>query len=262
MPELPDVEIFRQYLQSTALHRTIEKVRVEAPEMLGDVSASRLQERLAGNALGAVRRHGKYLFAAADSAGWLVLHFGMTGYLKAYRDPESAPGHERLVLDLADGYHLAYACPRKLGRIDWCRTPEEFRKQEGLGPDPFGEGFGRAAFDELLAGRRGSIKGLLMNQQAVAGIGNIYSDEILFQTGIHPRTRAADLRERGGGLFDGMMAVLETAVACRVGERGWPEGWLLPRREPGAACPRCGGRIERIRVVGRNAYVCSRHQSG
>jgi formamidopyrimidine-DNA glycosylase len=260
MPELPDVEIFRQYLQATALHQQIRQVRVEEPDLLDGVSPGRLRRKLEGEALQSAVRHGKYLFVAAGDRGWLVLHFGMTGFLKYFRDNGSRPDHVRLSLQFAGGYRLAYACPRKLGRIAWCETLERFVADRELGPDPLTGDFDAGDFGVLLEKRRGSIKGLLMNQKALAGIGNIYSDEILFQAAIHPRTAVAELRGEGERLFGRVTDVLRSAIDCRVGERGWPEDWLLPRREPGAECPRCGGRIERIKVVGRSAYLCVDHQ--
>ena len=260
MPELPDVEIFRQYLQATALHQQIRQVRVEEPDLLDGVSPGRLRKQLEGESLQSAVRHGKYLFAEAGDRGWLVLHFGMTGFLKYFRDDGSRPDHVRLSLQFAGGYRLAYACPRKLGRIAWWETIEGFVADRKLGPDPLAEGFDAGDFGALLEKRRGSIKGLLMNQEALAGIGNIYSDEILFQAGIHPRTTVAELRGEGQRIFGHLKDVLRGAIECRVGEQGWPEGWLLPHREPGAECPRCGGRIERVKVVGRSAYLCTEHQ--
>jgi len=102
---------------------------------------------------------------------------------------------------------------------------------------------------------------LLMNQKVLAGIGNIYADEILFLAGMHPKTKASELEAKDRRLLAGKTRhVLETAIAKRAGAKGWPASWLLPRREEGRTCPRCGGKIKRLTVSGRGTYYCPGHQ--
>ncbi|MFO7983635.1 MAG: DNA-formamidopyrimidine glycosylase family protein [Desulfuromonadales bacterium] len=260
MPELPDVEIFREYFQSTALNQEIGEVKITAPQMLGGIGADRLKDALKGRTFESAVRHGKYLFAETQG-GWLVLHFGMTGFLRYEKSSEPAPEHARLMVKFANGYRLAFDCARKLGRIGWTKEIPRFVEEQDLGVDPLDESFDRKEFRKLLEKRRGSIKGLLMNQKALAGVGNIYSDEILFHAGISPRRSVKDLRQdECDALYGTMEEVLHTAIEWRVGEKGWPENWLLPRRRPDEDCPRCGGKIEKVNASGRSAYYCPAHQ--
>lgn len=261
MPELPDVEIFREYFQSAALHQKIKAVEVRSRDLLKGISENRLNEKLLERTFSAALRHGKYLFGEVEGEGWLILHFGMTGFLKYFRKTDQASEHLRLLVEFTNGYRLAYDCRRKLGQIGWTADRKQFVKDKGLGPDPLDPEFDGEVFWQLLEKRRGSIKGLLMNQQTLAGLGNIYSDEILFQAGIHPQRNVADLEEREKKhLYQCLEEVLHAAIECRVGEKGWPDEWLLPRREAGRKCPRCGGKIRRLKISGRSAYCCTEHQ--
>lgn len=261
MPELPDVEIFKQYFRATALQQEIDGVEILSPELLSGGSEKCLQDLLCGRSFTEVARYGKYLFAAADGRGWLVLHFGMTGFLRYFKKENQSPKHLRLLVSFANGYRLAYDCQRKLGQIGWCIDRARFIRDKRLGPDPLDERFDREAFGEILENRRGAIKSLLMNQQALCGIGNVYSDEILFHADVHPRRKVADLtQDERTNLYARLKDVLHTAIECRVGEKGWPDSWLLPHREVAEACPRCGGEILRLKVSGRSTYCCEKHQ--
>lgn len=258
MPELPDVEIFKRYLDSTALHQPIRRTEVREEDLLRGVTPQKLARRLKGARLEAARRHGKFLLVRLDTGSWLVLHFGMTGFLRYFRDGGSdrEPGHVRLLLHLENGWRLAYDCQRKLGEVGLADDADRFVQERGLGPDALE--MGREEFLEALEGRRGMVKPTLMNQRILAGVGNVYSDEALFQARIDPRTSVAELdaaaRRR---LRDALRETLETAIAARVDPERFPDGYLLPRREEGASCPRgCGGRVERIVVSGRGAYRC------
>jgi formamidopyrimidine-DNA glycosylase len=207
MPELPDVQVFREYLDATALHQRIDDVTVSgAGELLHDVSARTLRDRLKGRSLAGTRRRGKHLFAKLSGNGWLRLHFGMTGELAYFKRRREAPDHVRLRLDFANGYHLAYRNVRKLGEIGLVDDVVEFVEAEGLGPDALDPELDLGAFREALGKRRGSVKGALMNQEVVAGIGNVYADEILLAAGGRPPAREA--RNGGYGAWDGSASEL------------------------------------------------------
>lgn len=261
MPELPDVELFRRYLRRTALHRRVEAVRVDRGErLLERISERGLKRRLERHTLASTRRHGKVLFVGLDDdAGALVLHFGMTGFLRYYRNAGSAPRHPRLVLELDDGYRLAYDCQRLLGRIGFTRDPDVWIEEHGLGPDALALDAG--SFSKLLAGRRGFLKSALMDQQKIAGIGNVYSDEILFRAGLHPRLAVADLTEEDlRSLHRALRDVLEGAIRYCADPERVPRTWLLPHRGEGGHCPRCGRGLRRIQISGRSAWACVRCQ--
>jgi formamidopyrimidine-DNA glycosylase len=261
MPELPDVETLRRYLDATALHQRIEDARVRSEQMLEDLDATELKRRLTDRTFERTRRHGKYLFVDLDDGGWLVLHFGMTGSLKYYKG-EKEIEYDQIVFDFANGYHLAYLMPRKLGEVRLVANPRDLIREKELGPDVLGDDLNFDAFRRLLEGRRGMIKSRLMDQHIMAGIGNVYSDEILFQAGIHPRTAVKDLDDDAlRRVFDCMKEVLHVAIEHQARPEDFPPGYLTAYRGTDQECPNCGGRIERIKVAGRSAYFCPRCQN-
>jgi formamidopyrimidine-DNA glycosylase len=184
----------------------------------------------------------------------------MTGNLKYYEDDDEEPDHTRLRADFSNGYHLAYRNTRKLGQIGLVTDVDEYIDEEGLGPDALASDFDLRAFREVLEDRRGTIKRALMNQSVIAGIGNIYADEILFHAGVHPEAKVNRLDDDTvAEIFHAMKKVLEKAIEARV--ENFPRNFLIPRREEGAECPRCHGEIAKTRVSGRPTYFCSDHQS-
>jgi formamidopyrimidine-DNA glycosylase len=259
MPELPDVEIFKQYLDATALHQTIDRVELDTTTILENLSRQTLIQTLNGRRFESTRRHGKHLSVALDRGPYLTLHFGMTGYLKYFKDPDDGPTHVRLLLSFSNGYHLAYVSQRKLGRVGRTDDPEKFIQEKNLGPDALE--LDLDGFKEVLAGRRGMLKPTLMNQSVLAGLGNVYSDEILYHCGLHPKAKtdslAAGVREK---LFNEMRQTLREAIQDRADPQKFPESWITPRRHKGGECPKGHGPLERIKVAGRGAYYCCRCQ--
>jgi formamidopyrimidine-DNA glycosylase len=260
LPELPDVEVFRRYVASTALHQKVVRVTLRRErDLVRGVSASRLRKGLRGTRLISTRRHGKYAFAELDGGGWLVMHFGMSGSVAYYKHHRDEPEYARLVLEFEGGYRLAYLSQRLLGRLSLTDDVDEFLERDGLGPDALS--LGLEALRRILADRRGMIKPTLTNQRVVAGIGNIYSDEILFQAGVHPRARSCQLgKRRTARLHASMLTVLRTAIRHRANPGDLPRSYLIPRRAEGEDCPRCGATVKRIRISGRTAYYCPRCQ--
>jgi formamidopyrimidine-DNA glycosylase len=262
MPELPDVEVFRRYMEETSLHQEIAGVNLAAPEMLHGIDVPGLARNLEGACFISTRRHGKYMFAGTDRGGWLVLHFGMTGYLSYFRDQEQDTRHDRMRIDFANGWHLAYDCKRKLGEIGYVGSPADIAREKELGPDPMWPEFDRDAFDRAVAGRRGSVKNLLMNQAVMAGVGNVYSDEILFQAGLHPGTKAEALDPgQWDRLFEALKEVLQNAIDSGADPERMPGHFLLPRRRENEECPACGGSIQKVKFSGRSAFLCPACQS-
>jgi formamidopyrimidine-DNA glycosylase len=266
MPELPDVENFKRTLNRTARNKTIKHVEVRAGRMLQGISAPKLAHALTGRKITRSRRHGKHLFAGLDKGPWLALHFGMTGYFAYFKKPEDDPLHDRLRFDFRDGSHFAFVNQRKFGRLRLIDDPDDFIAAERLGPDALDRSVTLKKFRALLGKRRGEIKAALMDQSLIAGIGNIYSDEILFQARLHPKARVEDLDSKQiGKLYRVMRRVLPTAIGKGAGsetlfERA-PRSYLLRHREPGAACPRCGGKLRIMKAGGRTAYFCPKCQT-
>lgn len=261
MPELPDVAGFKQYLDATSLHQPIATVRCYDERLVEGVSKRALQRRLAGGALDGSVQWGKWLFARLDRGGALALHFGMSGQLAYEKQGGDPPEHSRLALEFANGYRLAVLSRRVLGRVRWAEDVETFAAEQELGPHALAEDLDRDRFVELLAGKRGSIKSALMNQSVIAGIGNVYSDEILFQTKIHPARAVSDLDAADlGRLHKAMRRILR--VACDKGgdARKAPRNWLLGKRGRDSSCPRCGAGLTGATVGGRTAWFCPRCQ--
>lgn len=255
MPELPDVEVFKRYLDSTSLRQRVESVEIREQKILGSVSVRRLQNALKGREFESTRRHGKHLFVGLSGGDWLMLHFGMTGRLKYFKDPENGPPHDRMLVTFDTGYRLAFDDQRIFGRVDMISSPEDFIEEHGLGPDPLS--LGPSTFKERLAGKRSAVKSALMNQRVLAGIGNVYSDEILFQTRLHPKTELRSLAGADlGNLHKATRRVLEKAIENGADPAKLPDSYLLPHRREGGECPRCGGEIAGYKVSGRTAYFC------
>ncbi len=263
MPELPDVEVFRRYLENTALDQPIEKLEVLAEDVVEGVSVEHLRSRAEGRRFRSTDRHGKYLFAELDNRDWLVFHFGMTGYLAYFKEETDKPGHTRALFHFAGGYRLAFVLQRKLGMITLTEDTESFVKGQGLGVDALDKSFGLDDFKRLLRGAKSGIKSALTNQSHIAGIGNIYADEILFQARVNPKALVGRLTDQDlERVFQAMKEVLETAIECQADPTRMPEHYLLPQREEGGTCPRCQSEIKRTRVSGRGGYFCPRCQPG
>ncbi len=254
MPELPDVEAFRHHLDATSLHRAIAEITVADERLLDHIAPGTFSHHLRDHELARTRRHGKYLFARTNGE-WMVFHFGMTGYLRHLDPGEPLPPYAGILLDFRSGDRLAYGSRRRLGRVGLTPDPEQFVAEHALGPDALT--ITEAAFLELARTRHGGAKGWLMDQSIMAGIGNVYSDEILYQAGIHPRRRMDTLPDTDlKRLYRTMKEVLSTAIECEAEAQRLPADWLLTHRRYGEPCPRCRGRVERISLHGRSAYFC------
>jgi len=260
MPELPDVEIFKKYMDATSLHHKINDVAVIETKVLEGVSARKLRARLVDRSFESTRRHGKYLFARLEERSWLVFHFGMTGALKYYKTESDHVKYVRVRFFFSNGYDLVYISQRMLGRIRLVPFAEEFIGSNEWGPDALAIDYGR--FAEAVRKSRGPIKTTLMNQKLIAGIGNIYADEILFQSRLHPTTPGNKMKPQAiENLFHNVKTGLKQAIQWRADPGNFPKGHLLPHRNQGADCPVCGQKLKTVKVAGRTAYFCPRCQA-
>ena len=259
MPELPDVEVLKRYVDAKALRRRIEKVEVRDARILEGVSPDALKRELEGNAFVSTRRQGKRLLVRLKDGKWLTLHFGMDGGLRYFEDGGSAEERrDRVVISFEKGKHLAYSSWRMLGRVGLARDFEEFVREKRLGPDALDPNLNFDGFRTAITRKNGPAKTLLLNQEVVAGIGNIYADEILFQARIHPETSVGRLSEEElARLFRAVREVLQTAVDRGADVSRFPQDWLLPHRREGETCPRCGGEMRKVRVLGRSSFYCA-----
>lgn len=262
MPELPEVETYRSYLAHRALHKRIIEMEADFESYGRIFEASRselasLEEESFEKAL----RHGKYCLLEATNERVLVLHFGMTGGVKYYnyREEASDPEHSAMVFTFFDDHKLAITSVRKFGKVIFAESRGEFIERQGLGPDALS--LDREGFVGIMRAKRGGIKSALMDQRTIAGIGNIYSDEILYHAGIRPDEKLNDLSEEDlETLYEKMIFVLNTAVENDADSGKMPENYLIRRRGEGALCGICGGKIKNVKIGGRSAYFCPRHQ--
>ncbi|HYI11100.1 MAG TPA: DNA-formamidopyrimidine glycosylase family protein [Thermoanaerobaculia bacterium] len=259
MPELPEVETFKRYFARHALGQRIARVDVRDERIL-TLRKETFVRKLKGREFTSVRRHGKHLFADAG-ATWLHLHFGMTGDLAYYRDAAKEPRFAKIVFELDGGAYLAFEDMRLFGLAELVDSPDAYIEEQGLGPDPLDPKFTFVRFAALLEKRRGAVKSLLMSQEILAGLGNLYADEILYQTSIHPRRPIDRLKkEEERAIFTTMRRILRDVITRHGNDAALPARYLYHHREEGEKCPKCGGAIKRTVVFGRTTYFCGKHQ--
>lgn len=260
MPELPDVEVFRRRVAANGLRRPIRAVTLSS-ELVKDGSAQKLRERLRGSELESTKRHGKNLFISISGGGWLLLHFGMTGDVEFFETKKEKPRYTKLLLEFSDGGYMAFENMRKLGRIGLVEDVDEFVSGRRLGPDVFDGSFGAGELAAALKGRTGSIKAALMNQEIVAGLGNIYTDEVLFHAGIHPGRAIDELsRKEIGEISRRIRQVLRMAIDREVDADEFPRTYMLPHRSKRGSCPKCGREWTITTIGGRTTYFCEHDQ--
>lgn len=223
-----------------------------------------LSKKLRGEKIHSVTRHGKFIVLQLDK-GTLTIHLGMTG--KLLLDAKTGP-YTRAFFELDEGL-LVYDDIRHFGKILWSKELPE--RAGELGPDALG--VSSEDFRALLGKRRSMIKPLLMNQEFVRGMGNIYTDEALFLARIHPRAIASRLsRERAARLHKSMVDILEAAIALKgssisdyVDSEGRKGSFQLHHQvygREGETCNRCGTPIRRIVLGSRGTHYCPKCQRG
>lgn len=267
MPELPEVETIARELQKTLVGRKITGVDIRWAPTVAEPESEAFARRLQDRRILEVRRRGKWLLLGLEGGDWLLLHLRMSGRLRVQdaRTPEDP--HLRLALHLEDGWRLEFSDPRKFGRALLTTCPEKVLS--GLGPEPLDPDLTPQRLATMLAGRRTRLKPLLMDQRFLAGLGNIYADEVLWEAGLHPLRQADTLSpEEVERLHQALRTVLERAIqggGTTLPDRRYlrPDGSpgrfasrLAVYGRPGEPCPRCGQTVQRIRISGRSAHFC------
>lgn len=253
MPELPDIEIFKNYVDSTSLHQEIDEITVN-DEKIMEISTEKVRKKLKNTTLESTERKGKYLFCKTGKNEWLVFHFGMTGKLNYAKNIEP-PKHAHFQLHFKNGYTLYFINTRKLGRVNMTGTIADFSSEKQLGEDALS--ISKEDFIDFLTNRKGNLKNALTDQKNIAGIGNIYADEILFQAKWHPKACPANLSEKDlDNLYQIMHEVLQTAIDNHAEPNEFPAHFIIPHRKKKGICPECQSNIERITVSGRGTYFC------
>jgi formamidopyrimidine-DNA glycosylase len=215
---------------------------------------------LTGRSVAEIARRGKYLLIRLHPSRTLVAHLRMTGDFQVI--PASSPvhPHTRVIIQFAD-LDLRFVDQRRFGHMDLVDAEGDFPPLQRMGVEPLDRAFTLPRWHALLTGRRGTIKALLLRQDLIAGIGNIYADEILWQARIHParpihRLRPDEIRRLHGTI----RRVLQQAVD-HLSRYGHPVGRFLDvRGEVDARCPRCGHLLRTARIAGRTTYFCPQCQ--
>ncbi len=254
MPELPEVSYFKKYLDSTSLHKEITKVECDAKKIL-QASEKMFQEHLVGKELSGSRRIGKYLVVETTGDQCLVYHFGMTGKFE-YSHQEESPDYAHFILHFQDHSRLFFICPRKFAKVFLSDSYESFVQDRDLGTDALE--LSQKQFLELAEGKKGSIKSLLMNQKLIAGIGNLYSDEVCFQSKIHPDSKVSNLSNQDLKLlFKNIAKVLNRVTESKMEGSKLPDSFIMRHRKEGGKCPRDQGEINMDKIGGRSSYFCN-----
>jgi formamidopyrimidine-DNA glycosylase len=276
MPELPEVETVCRQLEPEIEGRRIASLEVLDPRWCRPVAPAKLEEAVSGRTIEGLGRRGKYLLLGLDGGQTMVMHLRMTGNLvlvegedkldpsegmRLYEGERSTSArHLRARFLLDDGREIWFTDPRRFGEaflIDDNLLEERFAK---LGIEPFSEEFTAEALGAIAAGRTAPLKSFLLDQSGVAGVGNIYADEALFRSRLHPLSPAGSMKaehleaalEAG---IDGGGASIDDYRDGR-GEKGRMQDEFHVHTREGKPCPRCGETIERIVVSGRSTYFC------
>jgi formamidopyrimidine-DNA glycosylase len=270
MPELPEVETARRGILPHLQGRRITGVVVREPRLRWPVPED-LERRLRGQRIEAVQRRAKYLLIRLGE-GTVLLHLGMSGSLRVVPAEAPSGAHDHVDIVLAHGRALRLRDPRRFGALLWCGgDPLDHPLLRSLGPEPLGESFDGGYLYARARGRRLAVKAFLMDSHVVAGLGNIYANEALFEAGVHPGRAAGRIAQaRYGRLARCIKRVLEAAIeqggttlrdfVREDGRPGYFRNKLQVYARADRPCPRCAGPLRGL-VLGQRATVfCPRCQ--
>ena len=271
MPETPDLEGYRAYFNRRLPGVSVAEAAVTIPIVVR-APKEEFAQALAGETFAEVRRWGKYLLFPFQSGRLMVVHAMLSGRFQ-YCDPgEKRRAKTAFVLGLDSGMELRYYDDRLMGKVYLVRhegeLPTVVLRWSEMGPDAMSPDLTEELFVQGLQRYRGQIKNVLTKEQCVAGIGNAYADEVLWEAGIHPYRRRVELSDEAlGRLFRAVRAVMQWAtpiVAERMETEGLPDDHyrdhLRVHRKGGEACPRCGSRISEITAGQRITNFCRKCQ--
>ncbi|MGB2695690.1 MAG: bifunctional DNA-formamidopyrimidine glycosylase/DNA-(apurinic or apyrimidinic site) lyase [Dehalococcoidia bacterium] len=281
MPELPEVETLAHDLRATVLGRTIAEALVspEAPRLVQAMPVDAFTSGLRGRRIEDAGRRGKYLMIRLDRGLWWLVHRRMSGNViyRQHNDPDEPYIRARFRLD--DGAELRFVDLRKFGTMWLTDDPEAILA--GLGPEPLDAAFTAGTLAAIFAKRSAPVKAVLMDQSAIAGIGNLYADEALHYASVHPLRPASTLsRDEVARLRDGIVRALEQGLANLgssvgheageevslrdhvnlSGEAGGNQEYLVAYGREGRPCRTCGTAIERSKMGNRSVHYCPKCQ--
>lgn len=270
MPELPEVETVRRSLIPVVLQKPIKSVDVYYERILQHIQAQGFRDQLLGRRFLDLSRRGKYLVFQLEGELELVAHLRMTGRLIYYSDSSIARAkHTSVIFGFGSGGELRFEDVRKFATLDLVKAGEyeQIKGLAQLGIEPLSEDFTLRVFQEIIENRTAKIKGLLLDQSKIAGLGNIYADESLFLARIHPERPAHSLKKaETKRLHQAIKGVLAEAIEGQgttlrdyrtgYGREGSFQNKLQIYGKKGEKCPRCGVDLEHKKVAGRTSHYC------
>jgi len=275
MPELPEVETVVKGLRPIVEDKIITDVEIRVEDLIGypEDNIDKFKEELIGSSICAVDRRGKYIIFELDIDKNMIIHLRMTGKLLVSEVEKYRDKHTHVIFSLDDGQEIRFNNVRKFGRI-YLIDPDHPEQAGGfaeLGPEPLSEDLSLEKFKKLFENRRGIIKSLLMNQKFIAGIGNIYADEILFLSGIRPDRTADTLTDmEKEKIYFNMRDILKKGILYggttfsdyvnAFGQEGSFQVELRVYQKEGEECFKCGTPIEKTKIGGRSTYYCPKCQ--
>ncbi|GAF39638.1 formamidopyrimidine-DNA glycosylase [Agrilactobacillus composti DSM 18527 = JCM 14202] len=272
MPELPEVETVRKGLLALVQDKKIATVDVYWSKIITNDTA-KFQKALQGKVIKTIDRRGKYLLFRFSDNLTMVSHLRMEG--KYHLDTAATPidKHTHVVFNFTDGTQLRYADVRKFGRMTLGLTgfEQSLSGIAALGPEPLSKAFTITGFTQALKKHHKNIKAVLLDQHTVAGLGNIYCDEVLWLCKIHPLQPADTLTaDEIKALHAAIQTELRTAIAAggttirsyvdASGQQGHFQLQLHVYGREGQPCERCGTIIEKFKVAGRGTHICPKEQ--
>ena len=278
MPELPEVETVRRALAPVLIQHYVTAAFVGRDDLRWPLPKN-LAGQLVGRQFTNVDRRGKYVLMHLDQQDILLLHLGMSGSIRIYDTPPSLGKHDHIMLTMAASptaaarHYIVLNDPRRFGWVDlFSATHQDQHKLlRHMGPEPLGNAFSAAHLQTVFTGRQGPVKNALLNQQLIAGIGNIYASEALFHAGVSPRRKAATIvGQRAARLATAIIKTLRAAIedggtslrdhVQPGGEIGYFVQRLAVYGRDGRACRACTTPIKMIVQSGRSSFYCPRCQ--
>ena len=279
MPELPEVETVRRGLAPIFTGRVLTRVEQRRADLRRPFAAN-FAARLTGRRINALRRRAKYMLWDLDDGWSLIVHLGMSGRMVlSDRWPEAPGPHDHAIFAADDGRTATFSDPRRFGLMDLAETArlDSHPLFAGLGPEPLGNAFSGPVLADRMKGRKSPLKAVLLDQKTVAGLGNIYVSEALFEAGLNPMRQAAAVSAaEAERLAQAVRAVLERAIAAggsslrdyvqADGELGYFQHAFAVYDREGAPCPGCDcdaaatGGVRRIMQSGRSTFYCPTRQ--
>jgi formamidopyrimidine-DNA glycosylase len=265
LPELPEVETICRELKPLVEGRRFTCFELLWPRTLCGIDLAYFNSAITGRVVQRVSRRGKYLMFCLDDNIKFSFHFRMTGSLILAKAGSPFPNYTRAVFDLDDGSRLFFIDPRKFGRIQM--VDDNHPALCNLGPEPLSKEFDVLRLAAIVNNNKAAIKNILLNQRLIAGVGNMYADEALFNAGIHPLKPGKCLDDAEiARLHSSVQTVLTNAISCKGatvsnyqrpgGQPGLAQQEFKVAHQKGKLCQVCRSRLIRIIVGQRGTYLC------